>query len=86
MVQIIENPAECEIQSVIRFLTAKSVKAADIYRQLRQVYGENDMCESKVRKWVRLFKTGRTNVHDEPRSGRPSIIIDSLVHDVENAI
>ena len=27
---------------------------------------------SKVRQWCRLFEEGRTNVHDEERSGRPS--------------
>ena len=27
-----------------------------------------------VRKWVRKFNDGRDNVHDEPRSGRPSVV------------
>ncbi|GFX19072.1 uncharacterized protein TNCV_3012171 [Trichonephila clavipes] len=27
----------------------------------------NAMSSSKVRKWVRAFKDGRENVHDEPR-------------------
>ena len=30
------------------------------------------MSRSKVRKWARVFKDGWENVHDEPRSGRPS--------------
>ncbi|GFV32290.1 uncharacterized protein TNCV_1675761 [Trichonephila clavipes] len=41
------------------------------------------MSSSKVRKWVRAFKDGRENVHDEPRSGRPSVITDDLVNAVD---
>jgi len=36
-----------------------------------------------VRKWVRSFKDGRDNVHDKPRSGRPSVITDDLVRAVD---
>jgi transposase len=32
-----------------------------------------------VKKWVRKFNEGRDNVHDEPRSGRPSVVSDELV-------
>ena len=41
------------------------------------------MGESMVRKWVRMFKEGRENVHDEPRSGRPSLVSDDLKNKVE---
>ncbi|GFX06281.1 histone-lysine N-methyltransferase SETMAR [Trichonephila clavipes] len=44
------------------------------------------MSSSKVRKWVRAFKDGRENVHDEPRSGRPSAITDDLVNAVDEKI
>jgi len=37
------------------------------------------MSDSKVRQWCRLFKEGRTNIHDEKRSGWPSVITDDLV-------
>jgi hypothetical protein len=29
-------------------------------------------------KWCRLFKKGRTNVHEEERSGHPSSVADDL--------
>ncbi|GFV37211.1 HTH_48 domain-containing protein [Trichonephila clavipes] len=76
MFKTIDQPADCEIRSVIRFLTAKNVSAAEIHRQ---ICGPNAMSSSKVRKWVRAFKDGRENVHDEPRSSRPSVITDDLV-------
>ena len=36
----IENPATCEVQSVIRFLNAKNVRPAEIHRQIVEVQGE----------------------------------------------
>jgi hypothetical protein len=74
MFKMIERPADCEIQSVIRFLNARNVKPADIHRQICEVYGENAMSDGMVRKWVRKFNEGRDNVHDEPQSGRPSVV------------
>ncbi|KAG8271628.1 NF-X1-type zinc finger protein nfxl1 [Homalodisca vitripennis] len=81
MFKTIERPADCEIRSVIWFLTARNVSAADIHRQISEVYGPNAMSCIKVRKWARAFKDGRENVHDEPRSGRPSMITEDLCCD-----
>ncbi|GFS54198.1 HTH_48 domain-containing protein [Trichonephila clavipes] len=86
MFKTIDQPADCEIRSVIRFLTAKNVSAAEINRQISDVYGQNAMSNSKVHKWVRAFKDGRENVHDEPRSGRSSVITDDLVNAVDEKI
>lgn len=69
----LSSPARCELRSVIRFLNAKKVSPIDIYRQLVEVYGEKCMDIKNVRKWCREFSEGRKNVHDEPRSGRPSL-------------
>ncbi|GFU48381.1 HTH_48 domain-containing protein [Trichonephila clavipes] len=85
MFKTIDQPADCEIRSVIRFLTAY-VSVAKIHRQISDVYGPNAMSSSKVHKWVRAFKDGRENVHDEPRFGRPSVITDDLVNAVDEKI
>ena len=38
---LIENPADCEIHSVIRYLSAKGVKAVEIHHNICEVYGQN---------------------------------------------
>ncbi|GBL75399.1 hypothetical protein AVEN_194591-1 [Araneus ventricosus] len=76
MCETISDPSDCEVRSVIRFLNAKKVKPAEIHRQLVESYGENVMTDGMVRKWVRQFNDGRTNVHDEARSGRSSVVND----------
>ena len=74
MFKMIERPADCEIRSVIRFLNARNVKPADIHRQICEVYGKNAMSDGMVRIWFRKFNEGRDNVHEEPRSGRLSVV------------
>jgi transposase len=72
----IDNPASYEIRAVIRFLHAKNMRAAEIHRELCAVYGQTVMSEGTVRQLCRMFKDGRKNVHDEERSGRPSVMSD----------
>jgi hypothetical protein len=86
MFKTIERPADCEIQSVIHFLNARNVKPADIHRQICEVYGENATSDGMVRKWVRQFNEGRENMHDEARSGRPSVVNDDLVRAVNSKV
>jgi len=86
MCAVINNPASCEVRAVIWFLLARNNNAAKIHRHLCEVYGPNVMSDSKVRQWCRLFKEGRMNVHDEERSGRPSVIKDDMVEKVNTTI
>jgi transposase len=37
------------------------------------------MSEGTVRQWFRMFKDWKTNVHDEQRSGRPSVVSDDII-------
>jgi hypothetical protein len=75
----IEDPASCEIRSVIKFLNAINIRPAEIYRQVCEVYGENAMSDEMVRRWCRMFSEGRTDVHDDDRSGRPSLVTADLL-------
>jgi len=63
-------------------LCAKGHKPIKIYLQLCEVYGKKVITEGGVRQWCIRFKDGRTNVHDEGNSGRPSIVTDELVENV----
>ena len=71
----IQSPAKREVRSVIRFLNVKDERRAEIHKQIIAVYG-NAMNRQNVTKWYREFSEGRTDVHDEQRSGRPSLISD----------
>ena len=77
---------DCEIRSVICFLNARNVLPSEIHHQICQVYGDNAMSDGVVRKWVRMFNEGRENVHNEARSGRPSLVNDDLVRKVNERV
>jgi hypothetical protein len=67
---VIDNPASCEIRAFICFLHAKIMSAVEIHCELcTAVYSQNVMSQETIRQWCRMFKDGRTNVHDEERSG-----------------
>jgi len=81
----IQSPAKCEVRSGIRFLNAKRERPAEIHKQIVAVYG-NVMNPQIVTKWCREFSEGRTDVHDEQRSDRPSFISDDLLQEIEGEI
>jgi transposase len=44
------------------------------------------MSDSMVRRWVRHFNEGPENMHDDPRSGLPSVVNEDLVRAGEKKI
>ncbi|PRD23102.1 UNVERIFIED_CONTAM: hypothetical protein NCL1_47301 [Trichonephila clavipes] len=81
----IQNPAKCEGRSLTRFLHAKGQRPADIHKEVVSVNG-NIMNRQNVTKWCRHFYEGRTDVYDEQRTGRPSVISDALLQRTEEGI
>jgi len=86
MFKTIEGAADCEIRSVIHFLNARNVLPSEIHHQICHVYGDNAMSDGIDSKWVQIFSEGRENVHDEARSGRPSLVNNNLVHKVNKRV
>jgi hypothetical protein len=78
----IQSPTKYEVRSVIRFLNAKGERPAEIHKQLVVVYG-NIMNRQNVMKWYCQFSRVRTDVHDEQRRGRPSLISYDLRQQTE---
>ena len=65
---------DCTIEKqrgIVWFLWA-GVKPVEIHRHMLAQYGQSTMSQQKVYEWVERFKSGRTRVTDEARSGRPS--------------
>ena len=81
----IQSPTKCEVCSIIRFLNAKGECPVEIHKQIVAVYG-NIMNQQEVTKWCHEFSEGRTDVHDKQRTGRPSMISDDLLQEIEREI
>ncbi|PNF17830.1 hypothetical protein B7P43_G05795 [Cryptotermes secundus] len=78
MAMSIQNPTRCEAHAVIRFLHVKGNTAAVIHRHLISFYGE-DVNRQNVARWYCQFEVRRSDVHDEIRSGRPSVVTDEII-------
>jgi hypothetical protein len=85
MCSVIDNIASCEILAVIRFLHAKNMSAAEIHWELcMMIYGQNVRSNRIIIQWYRMIKDKLTNVPDEGRSGRPSVVNDDDVQSVKD--
>jgi len=62
------------------------VLPSEIHHQICQEYGDKAISDGMVRKLVRMFNEGRENVHDEARSGRPSLVNNDLVRKVKERV
>jgi transposase len=48
----------------------------EAFQMLRQAYGEECLSHTQYHKWYQRFKSGRTSVEDDPKSGGPSTSMD----------
>lgn len=74
------------MRSVIRILNPRNIKPPENHRLIVEIYGENVLRDGIVRRSVRQFNDGRTNVHNKTRSGRPSVVNDDLVQKMNEKI
>jgi hypothetical protein len=81
----IQSPANYELRSVIKFLKAKGERPAEIHKQIVAVY-VNVVNRQNVTKCCLEFSEGRTDVHDEKRSGTPSLNSDEILQETEGQI
>ena len=61
-----------EQRGLVRFLREEGVKPVEIHRLMLVQYGQSTMSQRKAYEWVKRFKSGRTRVTEECRSGQPS--------------
>jgi hypothetical protein len=81
MCPTIGNLASCATRALSAFFTLKTR-----VREFCAICGQNLMSEGTVRQWYKMFTDGRTNIHDEERSGLPSVVSDDLVQNIDQKI
>jgi len=64
---------------VIALLHAEKIPPNDIHRRLLNVYGDQIVDVSIVRRWVASFSSGNSDVNDKPRSGQPCERLDQFI-------
>ena len=69
----------------IKFCVKLGKSATETLEMLQLAYGDDAMSRSRCFEWHARFKSGRTSVEDDERSGRPSTSPD-LLQEVERMV
>ncbi|GBN41810.1 hypothetical protein AVEN_132400-1 [Araneus ventricosus] len=64
-------------RAVIQFLHAGGEHASQIYRRMKEVYGEQCIARCTLFRWFQHYEAGRVNINDLPRSGKAHVLANS---------
>lgn len=75
---------DLEQRAKIKMYVELGKSAVETYKMIEKAYGKDEcMSRTQVSSWYKRFKDGRTDINDNPKSGRPSIAInDELINKV----
>jgi len=62
----------------VKFCFKLGKTATEMWKMLQQAFGDECMSRTQCFEWYNLFKTGRTSLDEDPRSGRPSTSTDDV--------
>lgn len=77
---------ELQYRSVIRFLVLRGIKSSEIIQQLQEAYHDETPSQGTIYFWIQQFKSGRTSVNDDVRSGRPPEIAEKKLEILQNIV
>jgi histone-lysine N-methyltransferase SETMAR len=79
-------PEHEESRAAVKFCFNLGYSATETYNTMQRTQHTKDMKKATVFKWFKRFKDGRSNISDDARSGRPSVITPTLVASVKTFI
>ncbi|GBL93683.1 hypothetical protein AVEN_25668-1 [Araneus ventricosus] len=71
------DSSRSEQRSVIQFLPAEGEHASQIYRRIKEVYGDQCLVPCTTFRWCQHYDTGRVNIKDLPLLGQAHVVINS---------
>ena len=60
----------------VKFCFKLGKTLTETFQMLQQACGEDCLSRTQCHEWYQRFKSGRTSVEDDPKSGRPSTSMD----------
>ncbi|GBO19519.1 hypothetical protein AVEN_272904-1 [Araneus ventricosus] len=64
-------------RAVIQFLHSEGEHASQIYRRMKEVYGEQCLARCTIFRWRQRYEAGRVNIKDLPRPGQAHVVTNS---------
>ena len=62
----------------VKFCFKLGKTATETWKMLQQAFGDKCMSQTQCFEWCSHFRTGRTSMDEDPRSGRPSTSTDDV--------
>ncbi|GBM95672.1 hypothetical protein AVEN_27284-1 [Araneus ventricosus] len=60
--------------AVIEFLRAEGEHASQIYRRMKEVYGDQCLAQCNIFRWCQRYEAGRVNIKDFPRPVQAHVV------------
>jgi len=60
----------------VKFCFKQGKTFTETFQILQQAYGEDCLSRTQCHEWYQRFKSGRTSIEEDPKSGRPSTSMD----------
>ncbi|GBN46021.1 hypothetical protein AVEN_88862-1 [Araneus ventricosus] len=64
-------------RAVIQFLRAEGEHVSQIYRRMKEVYGEQSLARCTIIRWCQRYEAGRVNFKDLPHPGQAHVVTNS---------
>ncbi|GBM65400.1 hypothetical protein AVEN_232326-1 [Araneus ventricosus] len=64
-------------RAIIQFLRAEGEHTSQIYRRMKEVYGEQCLTRCTIFRWCQRYEAGRVNIKDLSRPGQPHVVTNS---------
>lgn len=81
----IPNPSKQDQRAVIQFLSAEGCQPAEVFRRMKDVYGDACVSKTTVVDWARMFRKGREQTTDYPRPGQAHVVATEDTREKVNA-
>ncbi|GBO35597.1 hypothetical protein AVEN_45162-1 [Araneus ventricosus] len=65
-------------RAVIQFLRSEEENASQIYRRMKEVYGEQCLARCIIFLWCQRYEAGRVNIKDWARPGQAHVVTNSV--------
>ena len=63
------------------------IEAKEIYQLLSHAWGNDAPSIATIRRWINKFESGKENIEEKPRSGRPNEVVNQRNIDlIEEAV
>ncbi|GBM06306.1 hypothetical protein AVEN_208988-1 [Araneus ventricosus] len=73
-------------RAVIQFLRAEGKHVSQIYRRMKEVYGEQCLARCTVFRWCQRYKAGRVHIKDLPRPPQAHVVTNSATTSAVNEL